>query len=131
MHDQLVSFRQNEEFCEVTIDKDRCNALCGQNKASIKNASMRENSDFKEGITMRYFNDQVELQEADGVSLCGMPNPEDCATRGLGRSIARIAGKDPFLAKATETLTVCAQATTNRRNRIQPLYKRAYNQYLG
>lgn len=75
MHDQLVSFRQNEEFCEVTIDKDRCNALCGQNKASIKNASMRENSDFKEGITMRYFNDQVELQEADGVSLCGMPNP--------------------------------------------------------
>jgi TRAP-type mannitol/chloroaromatic compound transport system substrate-binding protein len=70
----LASYHQSQEFFEVTINKDKFNALSDDHKAIIKNASMAENSGFYWGNTKRYSDDLIKLQEQDGVSVYRTPD---------------------------------------------------------
>ncbi len=131
-HYHLASFHQSQEFFEVTINKDRFNALSDDHKAIIKNASMAENSGFYWGNTKRYSDDLVKLQEADGVNVYRTPDSVmEAQLKAWDVVTARIAGEDPFFAKVMESQKAYAKNVMNYLNLNQPDYKLAYNHYFG
>jgi TRAP-type mannitol/chloroaromatic compound transport system substrate-binding protein len=128
----LASYHQSQEFFEVTINKDKFNALSPEHQAIIKNASMAENSGFYWGNTKRYSDDLIKLQEADGVAVHRTPDSVMQAQLEAWDKVAdRIAGDDPFFAKVMESQKAYAKDVMNYLNLNQPDYKLAYNHYFG
>jgi TRAP-type mannitol/chloroaromatic compound transport system substrate-binding protein len=128
----LASYHQSQEFFEVTINKDKFNALSDDHKAIIKNASMAENSGFYWGNTKRYSDDLIKLQEQDGVSVYRTPDSVMAAQLEAWDVVtARIAEEDPFFAKVMESQKKYAREVMGYLNLNQPDYKLAYNHYFG
>lgn len=131
-HYHLASFHQSQEFFEVTINKDKFNALSSEHQAIIKNASMAENSGFFWGNTKRYSDDLLKLQEADGVNVYRTPDSVMAAQLAAWDKVtARISEDDPFFAKVMDSQKVYAKEVMNYLNLNQPDYKLAYNHYFG
>ncbi len=128
----LASYHQSQEFFEVTINKDKFNALSDDHKAIIKNASMAENSGFYWGNTKRYSDDLIKLQEQDGVSVYRTPDSVMAAQLEAWDVVTtRIAEEDPFFAKVMESQKKYAKEVMGYLNLNQPDYKLAYNHYFG
>ncbi|MGD9293900.1 MAG: C4-dicarboxylate ABC transporter, partial [Roseobacter sp.] len=128
----LASYHQSQEFFEVTINKDKFNALSDDHKAIIRNASMAENSGFYWGNTKRYSDDLIKLQEQDGVSVYRTPDSVMAAQLEAWDVVtARIAEEDPFFAKVMESQKKYAKEVMGYLNLNQPDYKLAYNHYFG
>jgi TRAP-type mannitol/chloroaromatic compound transport system substrate-binding protein len=128
----LASYHQSQECFEVTINKDKWNALSDEHKAIIKNASMAENSGFYWGNTKRYSDDLIKLQEQDGVSV--HRTPESVMQEQLvawDKVANRIAEEDPFFAKVMASQKAYAKDVMNYLNLNQPDYKLAYKHYFG
>ena len=128
----LASYHQSQECFEVTINKDKWNALSDEHKAIIKNASMAENSGFYWGNTKRYSDDLIKLQEQDGVSV--HRTPESVMQEQLvawDKVANRIAEEDPFFAKVMASQKAYAKDVMNYLNLNQPDYKLAYKPYFG
>tara|TARA_B110000908_G_scaffold40753_1_gene49440 strand:- start:452 stop:1546 length:1095 start_codon:yes stop_codon:yes gene_type:complete len=128
----LASYHQSQECFEVTINKDKWNALSDEHKAIIRNASMAENSGFYWGNTKRYSDDLIKLQEADGVAVHRTPESVMLAQLEAWDKVAnRIAEDDPFFAKVMESQKKYAKEVMGYLNLNQPDYKLAYNHYFG
>ncbi|MEH6647012.1 TRAP transporter substrate-binding protein [Sulfitobacter sp.] len=128
----LASYHQSQECFEVTINKDKWNALSDEHKAIIRNASMAENSGFYWGNTKRYSDDLIKLQEQDGVSVHRTPESVMQAQLVAWDTVAdRIAKDDPFFAKVMESQKKYAKEVMGYLNLNQPDYKLAYNHYFG
>ena len=128
----LASYHQSQEFFEVTINKDKFNALSDEHKAIIKNASMAENSGFYWGNTKRYSDDLIKLQAQDGVTVTRTPESVMQAQLVAWDAVAnRIAEEDPFFAKVMESQKAYAKDVMNYLNLNQPDYKMAYNHYFA
>ncbi len=128
----LASYHQSQEFFEVTINKDKFNALSDEHKAIIKNASMAENSGFYWGNTKRYSDDLIKLQAQDGVTVTRTPDSVMQAQLVAWDAVAnRIAEEDPFFAKVMESQKAYAKDVMNYLNLNQPDYKMAYNHYFA
>ena len=128
----LASYHQSQECFEVTINKDKWNALSDEHKAIVRNASMAENSGFYWGNTKRYSDDLIKLQEQDGVSVHRTPEAVMQAQLEAWDKVAnRIAEEDPFFAKVMESQKKYAKEVMGYLNLNQPDYKLAYNHYFG
>ncbi len=128
----LASYHQSQEFFEVTINKDKFNALSDEHKAIIKNASEAENSGFYWGNTKRYSDDLIKLQEQDGVSVYRTPDSVMADQLKAWDVVAdRIAAEDPFFAKVMESQKKYAKEVMGYLNLNQPDYQMAYNHYFG
>ncbi|MDW4496611.1 TRAP transporter substrate-binding protein [Sulfitobacter sp. D35] len=128
----LASYHQSQEFFEVTINKDKFNALSDEHKAIIKNASMAENSGFYWGNTKRYSDDLIKLQDQDGVSVYRTPDSVlQAQLEAWDVVTTRLAEEDPFFAKVMESQKAYAKDVMNYLNLNQPDYKLAYNHYFS
>ena len=128
----LASYHQSQEFFEVTINKDKFNALADEHKAIIKNASMAENSGFYWGNTKRYSDDLIKLQEQDGVAVFRTPDSVMVAQLAAWDKVtSRISEDDPFFAKVMDSQKKYAKEVMGYLNLNQPDYKLAYNHYFG
>jgi TRAP-type mannitol/chloroaromatic compound transport system substrate-binding protein len=128
----LASYHQSQEFFEVTINKDKYNALSDAHKAIIKNASMAENSGFYWGNTKRYSDDLIKLQTQDGVTVTRTPDAVLADQLKAWDAVAgRIAAEDPFFAKVMDSQKAYAKDVMNYLNLNQPDYKQAYKHYFG
>ncbi|SFE87566.1 Tat (twin-arginine translocation) pathway signal sequence [Sulfitobacter brevis] len=131
-HYMLASYHQSQECFEVTINKDKWNALSDAHKAIIKNASMAENSGFYWGNTKRYSDDLIKLQEADGVNVYRTPESVMQAQLEAWDKVAnRIAEEDPFFAKVMESQKKYAKEVMGYLNLNQPNYQLAYDHYFS
>jgi TRAP-type mannitol/chloroaromatic compound transport system substrate-binding protein len=131
-HYMLASYHQSQECFEVTINKDKWNALSDEHKAIIRNASMAENSGFYWGNTKRYSDDLIKLQEADGVAVHRTPESVMQAQLVAWDKVAnRIAEDDPFFAKVMESQKTYAKEVMGYLNLNQPDYQLAYKHYFG
>ncbi len=131
-HYMLASYHQSQECFEVTINKDKWNALSDEHKAIVKNASMAENSGFYWGNTKRYSDDLIKLQEADGVSVYRTPESVMQAQLEAWDTVAnRIAEEDPFFAKVMESQKKYAKEVMGYLNLNQPNYQLAYDHYFS
>ncbi|MEH6834779.1 MULTISPECIES: TRAP transporter substrate-binding protein [Falsihalocynthiibacter] len=131
-HYHLASYHQSQEFFEVTINKDKFNALSPEHQAIIKNASMAENSGFYWGNTKRYSDDLLKLQEADGVNVYRTPDSVmEAQLAAWDKVTDRLAESDPFFAKVMESQKAYAKDVMNYLNLNQPDYKLAYKHYFG
>ena len=130
-HYMLASYHQSQEFFEVTINKDKFNALSPEHQAIIRNASMAENSGFYWGNTKRYADDLIKLQEQDGVSVWRTPDSVLADQLAAWDVVAnRIAGEDPFFAKVMESQMAYAKDVMGYLNLNQPNYQLAYDHYF-
>jgi len=128
----MASYHQSQECFEVTINKDKFNALSPEHQAIIRNASMAENSGFYWGNTKRYADDLVKLQEQDGVSVWRTPETVLAAQLDAWDVVAaRIAEEDPFFAKVMESQKVYAKNVMGYLNINQPNYQQAYEHYFA
>jgi TRAP-type mannitol/chloroaromatic compound transport system substrate-binding protein len=128
----LASYHQSQECFEVTINKDKWNALSPEHQAIIRNASMAENSGFYWGNTKRYSDDLIKLQEQDGVSVHRTPESVMQAQLVAWDSVAnRIAAEDPFFARVMESQKTYAQEVMGYLNMNQPNYQMAYDHYFS
>jgi TRAP-type mannitol/chloroaromatic compound transport system substrate-binding protein len=128
----LASYHQSQECFEVTINKDKWNALSPEHQAIIRNASMAENSGFYWGNTKRYSDDLIKLQEQDGVSVHRTPESVMQAQLVAWDSVAnRIAAEDPFFARVMESQKTYAKEVMGYLNMNQPNYQMAYDHYFS
>ena len=128
----LASYHQSQECFEVTINKDKWNALSPEHQAIIRNASMAENSGFYWGNTKRYSDDLIKLQEQDGVSVHRTPESVMQAQLVAWDSVAnRIAAEDPFFARVMESQKTYAKEVMGYLNMNQPNYQMAYDHYFA
>jgi TRAP-type mannitol/chloroaromatic compound transport system substrate-binding protein len=128
----LASYHQSQECFEVTINKDKWNALSPEHQAIIRNASMAENSGFYWGNTKRYSDDLIKLQEQDGVSVHRTPESVMQAQLVAWDSVAnRIAAEDPFFARVMESQKTYAKEVMGYLNLNQPNYQLAYDHYFS
>lgn len=128
----LASYHQSQECFEVTINKDKFNALSAEHQAMIRNASMAENSGFYWGNTKRYSDDLIKLQEQDGVSVHRTPEAVLEAQLVAWDKVAeRIASEDPFFARVMESQKAYAKEVMGYLNLNQPNYQMAYDHYFG
>jgi TRAP-type mannitol/chloroaromatic compound transport system substrate-binding protein len=128
----LASYHQSQECFEVTINKDKWNALSAEHQAIIRNASMAENSGFYWGNTKRYSDDLIKLQEQDGVSVHRTPESVMQAQLEAWDVVAnRIAAEDPFFARVMESQKTYAREVMGYLNLNQPNYQMAYDHYFS
>jgi TRAP-type mannitol/chloroaromatic compound transport system substrate-binding protein len=128
----LASYHQSQECFEVTINKDKWNALSPEHQAIVRNASMAENSGFYWGNTKRYSDDLIKLQEQDGVSVHRTPEPVMQAQLEAWDVVAnRIAAEDPFFARVMDSQKTYAREVMGYLNLNQPNYQMAYDHYFS
>jgi TRAP-type mannitol/chloroaromatic compound transport system substrate-binding protein len=128
----LASYHQSQECFEVTINKDKWNALSAEHQAIVRNASMAENSGFYWGNTKRYSDDLIKLQEQDGVSVHRTPEPVMQAQLEAWDVVAdRIAAEDPFFARVMDSQKTYAREVMGYLNLNQPNYQMAYDHYFS
>jgi TRAP-type mannitol/chloroaromatic compound transport system substrate-binding protein len=128
----LASYHQSQECFEVTINKDKWNALSAEHQAIVRNASMAENSGFYWGNTKRYSDDLIKLQEQDGVSVHRTPESVMQAQLEAWDVVAnRIAAEDPFFARVMESQKTYAREVMGYLNLNQPNYQMAYDHYFS
>ncbi|WP_339756555.1 twin-arginine translocation signal domain-containing protein [uncultured Hoeflea sp.] len=130
-HYMLASYHQSQEFFEVTINKDKFNALSPEHQAIIRNASFAESSGFYWGNTKRYSDDLIKLQEQDGVNVYRTPDSVMADQLAAWDVVAnRIAAEDPFFAKVMESQMAYAKDVMGYLNLNQPNYQLAYDHYF-
>jgi TRAP-type mannitol/chloroaromatic compound transport system substrate-binding protein len=128
----LASYHQSQECFEVTINKDKWNALSAEHQAIVRNASMAENSGFYWGNTKRYSDDLIKLQEQDGVSVHRTPESVMQAQLEAWDVVSnRIAAEDPFFARVMESQKTYAREVMGYLNLNQPNYQMAYDHYFS
>lgn len=131
-HYHLASFHQSQEFFEVTVNKDKYNALSPELQAILKYAAEAENSNFYWHNTTQYAEDLVSLQTDHGVNVYRTPDSVMKAQLvAWDVVVERLSNEDPFFAKVIESQKAYAESVMNYLNLNQPDYKLAYDHYFG
>ena len=131
-HYMLASFHQSQEFFEVTLNKQKYEALPSELQAILKYASEAENSNFYWNNTKRYADDLVTLTTEQGVEAHRTPDSVMAAQLVAWDAVVdRISAEDAFFAKVVESQKAYAKNVMNYLNLNQPDYKLAYDHYFG